>query len=242
MGVHLGPAAVAKLNVPLAGMTFISWEYRDKNYNGLQKYLIHGYTKSHLLETQKLFWEHFKQDPQLKYADIIACGFDTWHCLIFAPFNKKLVLNSAYRFDGHIDGIHKADIIDLQNELYPAVRYNPDVILAGAIIYDVMYHQHFLGSHKMIPLPAACDYVQERLKTEIYKDSCPGIPRNTKGYHPTFSKPVFAVSPKRLSPGGKKIANDMIAYFKQRNPSKYEVVSLPDHLHQPYKYCQLGNS
>ena len=30
-------------------------------------------------------------------------------------------------------------------------KYHPDVIMAGTNINDVMYHQHFLGSHKLIP-------------------------------------------------------------------------------------------
>ena len=43
-------------------------------------------------------------------------------------------------------------------------RYNADVILGGTNPYDVMYHQHFLGSHKMIPLPSVGEYVRERLE------------------------------------------------------------------------------
>ena len=36
--------------------------------------------------------------------------------------------------------------------------------MAGTNLYDVMYHQHFLGSHKLIPLPAVGEYVRERAR------------------------------------------------------------------------------
>ena len=32
--------------------------------------------------------------------------------------------------------------------------------MAGTNLYDAMYHQHFLGSLKLIPLPAVGEYVR----------------------------------------------------------------------------------
>ncbi len=43
------------------------------------------------------------------------------------------------------------------------IRYNPDVILAGTNLYDIMYHQHFFGSHKIVPLIGVGEYVKHRL-------------------------------------------------------------------------------
>ena len=36
--------------------------------------------------------------------------------------------------------------------------------MAGTNLYDVMYHQHFFGSHKLIPLPAVGEYVRTRAR------------------------------------------------------------------------------
>ena len=56
-------------------------------------------------------------------------------------------------------------------------RHNPDVIMAGTNLYDVMYHQHFFGSHKLIPLPAVGEYVRARAhKGNIFmNDKCTAI-------------------------------------------------------------------
>ena len=129
--------------------------------------LIAGYSEDHLNATQIEFWNTWRNDRDFIRADIIMCGFDVWHCLIIAPYvDKKMILNSAYRFDGHI-AINKKNAQKLQKILYNAVRYNPDIIMAGSIAYDVMYQQHFLGSHKMIPLPATCLYTLKSVKEEL---------------------------------------------------------------------------
>ena len=220
IGVHLGPAASGKYTIPCANTEYISWEWRDKNFNGLQNLLIHGYWKEHISNTQRKFWEAYKNDKDLQRADIIVCGFDTWHCLIFAPFNKKLVLDSAYRFDGHI-AINEANMVDLQKVFYQAVRYNPDVIMAGEIVYDVMYHQHFLGSHKMIPTPTTCDYVRERMRSEVKSNQCKDVPKDTKGYHPS-NENIIAISPSTLSGGGQKVADKIFQYF-QKHQTKLQI-------------------
>ena len=35
--------------------------------------------------------------------------------------------------------------------------------MAGTNVYDVMYHQHFLGTFKIVPLPAVGEYVYDRI-------------------------------------------------------------------------------
>ncbi len=50
-----------------------------------------------LKDIQRVFWNQYKNNPQLISADAVVCGFDSWHCLLFAPFNKKIIINSAYR-------------------------------------------------------------------------------------------------------------------------------------------------
>ncbi|XP_047133427.1 uncharacterized protein LOC101241152 [Hydra vulgaris] len=232
IGVHLGPAADNKEVLPKAGFKFISWESRDKQYYGLQKKLIHGYSKEHLKLTQETFWNAYKDDPELKEADIIVCGFDVWHCLIFAPFNKKIVINSNYRFDGHIATSYE-DMIELQKELYDAVRYNPDVIMAGGILYDVMYQQHYLGSHKIIPLPASCEYVQSRIKQELQEEeNC--ISECEK----TNNKTLVIIFPHRLSNGGEKIANEIIKEARKKERT-FEIKHFNECFPKGYNYCQL---
>ena len=233
IGVHLGPAADNKEMLPKAGFKYISWEYRDKRLNGLQEYLIAGYSKQHLKLTQEKFWNAYWNDPELMEADIIVCGFDVWHCLIFAPFNKKIVINSNYRFDGHIATSDK-DMIDLQNELYAAVRYNPDVIMAGSIIYDVMYQQHFLGSHKMIPVPASCEYVQHRVEKEVEENI-----KCTNECKKTSNKTIILIFPKRLSDGGWRIAKDL-KLKAGKNEQTFEIKYFHECFPSGYRYCQLG--
>ncbi|XP_047133459.1 uncharacterized protein LOC100203540 [Hydra vulgaris] len=232
VGVHLGPAADNKEVLPKAGFKYISWEFRDKQYNRLQNNLIHGYSKEHLKLTQELFWNAYKNDSELNEADIIVCGFDVWHCLIFAPFNKKIVINSNYRFDGHL-GTSYEDMIELQKELYNAVRYNPDVIMAGGILYDVMYQQHYLGSHKIIPLPASCEYVQSRIKKDLQeKKNC--INECKKA----VNKTLVVIFPKRLSKGGEKIANEIIQEARKKERS-FEIKHFEECFSKGYNYCQL---
>ncbi|XP_047143405.1 uncharacterized protein LOC124817416 [Hydra vulgaris] len=232
IGVHLGPAADNKEVLPKAGFKYISWEYRDKNYNGLQNKLIHGYSKKHLKITQEMFWNAYKNDPELNEADIIVCGFDAWHCLIFAPFNKKIVINSNYRFDGHIATSYE-DMIELQKEFYNAVRYNPDVIMGGGILYDVMYQQHYLGSHKIIPLPASCEYVHDRMKQELQeKKSCINECKRSS------NKTLVVILPKRLSNGGRKIASEIIQEARKKERT-FEIKHFDECFPRGYNYCQL---
>ena len=43
-------------------------------------------------------------------------------------------------------------------------------MLAGTNMYDVMYHQHYMGSYKLIPLPAVGEYIHLRIKKGILFD------------------------------------------------------------------------
>lgn len=129
-------------------------------------------------QTQKVNWEKEWNSTDLVRADIIVCGFDVLCCLIFAPDNKEIIINSAYRFEDHIS----------PSLLCNDDSYNPDVIIGGAIIYDVLHQQHFLSSHKMIQLPESSDYVRERLKKKIATNECKGVPADSTGYHANEEK------------------------------------------------------
>ncbi|XP_012559748.2 uncharacterized protein LOC100203850 isoform X1 [Hydra vulgaris] len=233
IGVHQGPLADNKEILPKAGFKYISWKNRDKRFNRLHNYLAHGYSKRHLKLTQEIFWNVYRNDPDLIEADIIVCGFDSWHCLIFAPFNKRIVINSNYRFDGHIRTLDE-DMVDLQNELYNAVRYNPDVILAGSTFYDVMYQQHYLGSHKIIPLPASCEYVQSRIEKEVKEDkNCKNKCKNAS------NKTIVIIFPKRLSKGGKIVAKQ-IRHEANKKERTFEIKYFAECFPSHYNYCQMG--
>ena len=237
IGVHLGPAACAKVDVACSDMEYISWEYRDKHHGIIDSLLVHGYSEDHLRKIQEEFWNKYRNDPDLLRADIFECSFDSWHCLIFAPFNKKIVINSAYRFDGHIFA-GEENSKKLQSVLYEAVRYNPDVILAGAIIYDVAYHQHYLGSHKMIPLPSTCEYVHQRLQQEIKEGKCFNLSSKTTGYHPEGK--TISIFPKRLSDGGRVVAKEIVEFYKKKKRRmKIEVMEEVVH---GFNYCDLGKT
>ncbi len=70
----------------------------------------------------------------------------------------------VFRFEGHIVGDKLNYSSQLQVEFDKMIGYNPDVILAGNNLYDVMYHQHFFGSHKIVPLIGVGEYVKHRLQ------------------------------------------------------------------------------
>ncbi|XP_065672992.1 uncharacterized protein LOC101237499 isoform X1 [Hydra vulgaris] len=233
IGCHVGPAADNKEVLPKAGYKYISWQTRDKQFNELKNKLVHGYSKEHLKLTQELFWNAYKNDSDLIEADIIVCGFDAWHCLIFAPFNKKIVINSSYRFDGHIATSFN-EMAQLQKELYDAVRYNPDVIMAGSIIYDVMYQQHYLGTHKIIPLPASCEYVQNHIKKEIDdKKNCFNECKKAN------NKTLVMIFPKRLSNGGKIVADEIMREAAKIERT-FEIKNFEQCFPNGYNYCHLG--
>ncbi|XP_057295825.1 uncharacterized protein LOC130624266 isoform X2 [Hydractinia symbiolongicarpus] len=237
MGVHLGHDADQEFSCRKSGIEYISWEMRSKDAPTIIKsFLVHSYDQNHLHKTQKIFWEKLRNHPQLVKADIIICGFDVWHCLIFAPFNKKMILNPGYRFEGHLP-TNGEQAKHLQSVLYNAVRYNPDVIMAGHIIYDILYEQHFLGSHKIIPLPATGYYVRERLEQELQQHKCQGVPIKTSGYHP--SKMEVLIMPKRLSKGGYIVAEE-IKNYKGKAKKKYEVKLFEEAFKGRYNYCQIG--
>ncbi len=166
-------------------------------------------------------------------ADAIICGFDTWHCLIFAPFNKRMILNSAYRFDGHIVKPHNYSA-ELQQELYDIVTYNPDVLLAGTNLYDVMYHQHFLGSLKIIPLPAVGDYVRDRLMIEKMYKRCDCFRWNSQSNQ-------ILLAPRRLSQGARKVIELIRLEAFKHHPFPYKLISLEETIAERgnYKYCDL---
>ncbi|XP_047140265.1 uncharacterized protein LOC124815537 isoform X1 [Hydra vulgaris] len=232
VGCHVGPAADNKEILPKAGYKYISWQIRDKKFNELKSKLVHGYSKEHLKLTQELFWKAYKNDSELIEADIIVCGFDAWHCLIFAPFNKKIVLNSSYRFDGHIATSFN-EMAQLQKELYDAVRYNPDVIMAGSIIYDVMYQQHYLGSHKIIPLPASCEYVQNQVKKDIRdKKNCFNKCKKAN------NKTLVMIFPKRLSNGGRIVADEIIREAEKMERT-FEIKNFQQCFPNGYNYCHM---
>ncbi|XP_057295432.1 uncharacterized protein LOC130623904 [Hydractinia symbiolongicarpus] len=237
MGVHLGHDADQKFSCRKSGIEYISWETRSKDAPAItKKFSIHPYHQTHLMKAQQAIWKSLRNHPQLVKADIIICGFDAWHCLMFAPFNKKMIINPGYRFEGHLqtDGEQAKH---LQSVLYNAVRYNPDVIMAGHIIYDILYEQHFLGSHKIIPLPATGYYVRGRLKLEINKGICPDVPLNSSGYHP--NKMEVLIMPKRLSKGGHIVAEE-IKKYSENAKGKYKVELFENAIKGRYPYCQIG--
>lgn len=193
-----GPAANQKQIFMNELTEYISWVHQDKS----------GFIYEEK-QTQEVNWEKEWNSTDLVRADIIVCGFDVLYCLIFAPFNKKIIINSAYRFEGHIS----------PSLLCNDDSYNLDVIMSGAIIYDVLHHflQHFLSAHKMIQLPESCDYVRELVKKKIATNECKGVPADSTGYH---SSGEVLIMPKRLSRDGfivadsagktKKICNQVI--------------------------------
>ena len=146
-------------------------------------------------------------------------------------------MNPAYRFDGHLPTDEYASKT-LQKVLYDAIRYNPDFILAGSNDYDVMYGQHFLGTHKIIPLPAASEHAVKRMKDELANNACPGVKNDTVGYHPMNGK--ISITPRRLSPGGRIIAKFVRKYLEENKPGPYGVDIMESDLRQPYKFCELG--
>ncbi|XP_057294327.1 uncharacterized protein LOC130622887 [Hydractinia symbiolongicarpus] len=237
MGVHLGHDADQEFSCRKSGIEYISWEKRSKDAPAITKqFSIFPYDQTHLMKVQQAFWEILRNHSQLVKADIIICGFDAWHCLMFAPFNKKMIINPGYRFEGHLP-TNGEQAKHLQSVLYNAVRYNPDVIMAGHIIYDILYEQHFLGSHKIIPLPATGYYVRERLEQELQQQTCQGVPLKSSGYHP--NKMEVLIMPKRLSRGGHIIAKE-IKNYSEKSKRKYKVELFEVALRGRYNYCQIG--
>ncbi|XP_057294323.1 uncharacterized protein LOC130622884 [Hydractinia symbiolongicarpus] len=237
MGVHLGHDADQEFSCRKSGIEYISWETRSKDAPAItKKFSVFPYNQDHLMKTQKVFWEKLRNHSQLVEADIIMCGFDPWHCLMFAPFNKKMIINPGYRFEGHL-ATNGGQAKHLQSVFYNAVRYNPDVIMAGHIIYDILYEQHFLGSHKIIPLPATGYYVRERLEQELQQQTCRGVPLKSSGYHP--NKMEVLIMPKRLSKGGHIIAEE-IKNYSRKAERKYKVELFEVALKGRYNYCQIG--
>ena len=235
ISVHSGPFINEQKTLACADFEFIAWNPKTSVLFPNVSNLLHEvYSPEHLLKTQKAFWDSYKDHPDLKRADVIICGFDDWHCFIFAPFNKKIILNHVYRFEGHFSPTGPNTKI-FQSVMYDAVRYNPDVILAGGNVYDVIYAQHFLGSHKIIPLLSDCEYVHESLKAELQSGKCPDVPFETLGYHP--NKDVIAIFPFRLSEGGNKVLKLVTEHLQKHSLSFRLFIGKNQ---RGYNYCDLG--
>ena len=70
--------------------------------------------------------------------------------------------------------------------------------MAGTSLYDAMYHQHFLGSLKLIPLPAVGEYVRTSVQRGTYIHTCHQASNQLYGDLIEMAKNIKAMEIKRV--------------------------------------------
>jgi hypothetical protein len=104
---------------------------------------------------RKLFFETYKNDPEMQTVDGFICTYPNAMCEIFMPFNKSLIVSAPTRYE---TGRWDPNAWRQWNENLKKIRNDPRNLVIANNWYDSYYMKYFTGFDEVPMFESYCGY------------------------------------------------------------------------------------